>query len=128
MQEDKRELEIVHEREQALYTALTTSDPDMFEDILSKDVTYIHSTGIAETKAENIAGQRHGVHKHGPITPHDRRTRIIGNVAVTRGMIDMVDTAHGAPYTFRLLETLVWIKEEDGVWRLLVRHATRLPL
>jgi hypothetical protein len=42
-------------------------------------------------------------------------------------MIDMVDTAHGAPYTIRLQETLVWVKEA-GTWRLLVRQATRLPL
>jgi hypothetical protein len=39
----------------------------------------------------------------------------------------MVDTAHGQPFTMRLRETLVWVKE-DGVWRLLVRQATKLPL
>lgn len=128
MQQDDSELKIIRQREAALYRALSTSDIEAFEDVFSEDVTYIHSTSIAETKAENIAGQRHGVHKHGSIKPVGPRTRIVGDIAVTLGMIDMVDTAHGAPYTMRLRETLVWIKEKDGVWRLLVRQATRLPL
>jgi ketosteroid isomerase-like protein len=118
---------IIAEREQALYAALTASDADALGDIFSDDVTYIHSPGIAETKAENLTGQRSGLYKHGPITTVERRTRVFGDVAVTCDVIDMVDTAHGAPYTFRLRETLVWIKEA-GTWRLLVRHATRLPL
>lgn len=121
------EASIIAEREKALYAGLTASDAAALADIFSDDVTYIHSTSIAETKEENLAGQRNGVHRHGAITPLNTRTRIFGNVAVTRGMIDMVDTAHGAPYTIRLQETLVWIKEGD-TWRLLVRQATKLPL
>jgi ketosteroid isomerase-like protein len=124
MSDDSR---IIAEREKELYAALTASDADALSDILSDDVTYIHSTSIAENKEEQLAGQRHGVHKHGPITTVKSRTRMFGNVAVSRGVIDMVDTAHGQPFTMRLRETLVWVKE-DGVWRLLVRQATKLPL
>jgi ketosteroid isomerase-like protein len=118
---------IIAGREQALYAGLTASDADALDDVFSDDVTYIHSPGIAETKQENLIGQRSGLYKHGPITAVEKRTRIFGEVAVTTGLIDMVDTAHGAPYTMRLRETLVWIKQ-GGTWRLLVRHATRLPL
>jgi ketosteroid isomerase-like protein len=118
---------IIAEREKALYAALTASDADALADVLSDDVTYIHSTGIAETKQENMAGQRNGVHKHGPIKRLHGKTQISGDLAVTRGVIDMVDTAHGAPFTLRLCESLVWIREA-GTWRLLLRHATRLPL
>jgi ketosteroid isomerase-like protein len=121
------ESKAIAERENALYAALTASDADALADILSDDVTYIHSTSVAENKAEQLAGQRHGVHKHGPIATVERRTQVFGNVAVSCGMIDMVDTAHGQPFTLRLRETLVWVKE-GAVWRLLVRHATRLPL
>jgi len=118
---------IIVERENARYAALTASDADALDDILSDDVTYIHSTSIAETKDAQLAGQRHGVHRHGAIATIERRTRMFGNIAVTRGVIDMVDTAHGQPFTMRLRETLVWI-EEGEVWRLLVRQATKLPL
>lgn len=126
MQDDEVELQRVAEREGQLYAALAGEDIDAFEDIFSDDVTYIHSTSIAETKAENIAGQRHGVHRHGPTTTVSKHTRVIGEVAVTRGVIDMLDTAHAEPFHIRLRETLVWVKE-DGDWRLLVRQATRLP-
>jgi uncharacterized protein (TIGR02246 family) len=121
------DLELVAAREDALYAALASGDTGAFDDLFADDVTYIHSTGVAETKAENIAGQAHGVHRHGPTTTVSKRTRIIGDVAVTRGVIDMIDTAHGEPYSFRLCQTLVWIRA-DGTWRLLVRHATKIPV
>jgi 4-hydroxy-4-methyl-2-oxoglutarate aldolase len=120
------QLQLIAEREEALYAALATNDAAAFDDLFSDDVTYVHSTSIAETKAENIAGQRHGVHRHGPTTTVNRRTRILGDVAVTHGVIDMIDTAHGDPFSIRLRQTLVWVRE-DGVWRLLVRQATRIP-
>ncbi|MDR3532369.1 MAG: nuclear transport factor 2 family protein [Rhodopila sp.] len=129
MSEDESELRIIAAREDALYAALTASDVAAMQDIFAEDVTYIHSTSVAETKAENIAGQAHGVHRHGPIIRlKERKTRVFADIAVTRGLIDMADTAHGPSYTMRLRETLVWVKEKDGVWRLLVRHASRLPI
>jgi ketosteroid isomerase-like protein len=121
------DLELIAEREDALYAALAGGASGAFDGLFSDDVTYIHSTGVAETKAENIAGQAHGVHRHGATTTVSKRTRVIGDVAVTRGIIDMIDTAHGEPYSFRLRQTLVWIRE-DGTWRLLVRHATKIPV
>ncbi|MDR1710368.1 MAG: nuclear transport factor 2 family protein [Propionibacteriaceae bacterium] len=125
---DEDELKVIAEREDLLIKAIGTSDLALFEDVFSADVTYIHSTSIAETKEENIAGQAHRVHRHGFTTPVEKTTRIFGGkVAVTRGLIDMIDTAHGDPFYMRIRETLVWIKEDDGVWRLLVRGATRLP-
>ncbi len=127
MSDDGEEQESIAAREDALYAALTASDGDALEDLFSEDLCYIHSTSIAETKAENIAGQRHGLHRHGPITTVTRSTRVLGETAVTLGIIDMVDTAHGDPYNLRLRQTLVWVKEQDGVWRLLVRQTTRLP-
>lgn len=126
MPDDSSDLTAVAEREEALYAALAASDADAFADLFTNDVTYIHSTSIAETKAENIAGQRHGVHRHGPTATLSKRTRVFGQVAVTCGVIDLIDTAHGDPFTIRLRQTLVWLKE-DGVWRLLVRQATRIP-
>lgn len=127
MTDTEKELREIAAREAALYAAITASDGDALGDLMSEHITYIHSTGIAETKAENIAGQRHGVHKHGAIVALRKDTRVDGDLAVTRGVIDMVDTAHGAPFTIRLLETLVWVKE-SGTWRLFLRQATKQPL
>jgi hypothetical protein len=70
MNEDAK---LIAEREQALYAGLTASDADALGGVFSDDVTYIHSTSIAETKAENLAGQRSGLHRHGPITPLNKR-------------------------------------------------------
>jgi hypothetical protein len=120
-------LDRIEERESELYLALWHSDSDAFMNILSADATYIHSTSIAETREEAAAGQRHGVFKHGEVVTVERNTRVFKDVVVTRGVIDMVDTAHDVPFEFRLRQTLIWIWEDDD-WRLLVRQTTRLPL
>lgn len=127
MSDDGADLQAIAEREEALYRAIELSDGDAFEEILSADATYIHSTSVAETREEAAAGQRHGVFKHGPTFTVAKETRLFSDVAVTRGIIDMLDTAHGEPFRLRLRQTLVWTKE-DGVWKLLVRHATKIPL
>lgn len=127
MSDDSAEARAVAEREEALYKAIELSDGDAFEEILSADATYIHSTSVAETREEAAAGQRHGVFKHGPTFTVTKNTRLFGDVAVTRGIIDMLDTGHGEPFRLRLRQTLVWTKE-NGVWKLLVRHATKIPL
>lgn len=124
---EELDLRRVAEREEALYDALATSDVAAFEDLFAEDCTYIHSTGIAETKTENVLGQAHGVHQHGRTRAVSGSTRLLGEVAITRGLIDMLDTAHDEPFTIRLRQTLVWVRE-DGDWRLLLRQATRIPV
>jgi len=126
MSDNKPATQIIAELEEALYTGLTNSDADALGKIMSEELVYVHSQGIAETKFENLTGQRSGLYVHGPIAQRGGRTKIFGDVAVTSGVIDMVDLAHGPKITLHLQETLVWTKEADG-WRLLLRHATRAP-
>lgn len=121
------DLEAVAEREDAFYRALEASDADAFEELLSADATDIHWSSVAETRDEFVAGQRHGLFKHGPTVIVERGTRLLGDAAVTRGIVDILDTGHGEPVRLRLRQTLLWVRE-DGAWKLLVRQATRIPL
>jgi ketosteroid isomerase-like protein len=126
MSEQSDLLRIISEREAALYAALSASDCDALAEIFSDDLLYVHSPGIAETKAENLAGQRSGLYKKGPIRRLSGHTDVLGEVAVTSCVIDMVNTTGTLKGTVRLLDALVWVRE-GGAWRLLVRQATRLP-
>lgn len=112
--------------EAKLYEGLTGSDPDMLSEVFADDLVYIHSQGIAETKDENLTGQRSGLFVHGPIERLNGGTTIYGDLAVTNGQIDMVDLGHGPATTLHLQQTLVW-KRDGGSWRLLLRQATRVP-
>jgi ketosteroid isomerase-like protein len=126
MNDGKPVARVIADMEEALYAGLTSSDAAALADVMSDELVYVHSSGIAETKAENLAGQRSGLYVRGPIARRGTRIRIFGDVAVTSAVIDMVDLAHGPRNTLHLQETLVWRKETSG-WRLLLRQATRLP-
>ncbi len=121
---DDAALKILEEREKRLYEGLTASSAEILDDVMSEDIVYIHSQGIADTKQDNLIGQQSGLFKHGPITRRNGYTTIYGDMAVTTGMTDMIDLAHGPATTLHLEQTLIWINE-DGTWRLLLRQATR---
>jgi hypothetical protein len=114
-------------REQELYRAMLAFDYPALDRILSDEVTYVHSTGVAESKAAYFAGLRKGLYEYGDITRISGRTRVLGEVAITDGIIEMLVGAEGsAKGTIRLLHVLVW-RLEAGSWRLLLRQATRIP-
>jgi hypothetical protein len=118
------DLRILEEREKQLYAGLTASSAEILDDVMSESLTYVHSQGIAETKRENLIGQQSGLFRHGHIERRNGETRVYGDLAVTNGLIDMVDLAHGSAQTLHLEQTLIWIKE-GGKWRLLSRSATK---
>jgi ketosteroid isomerase-like protein len=119
----------VERRERAFYAAQTASDVVSLDDIMSDAMTtFGHSTGVVDTKAEYLEGVRAGRYRHGPICRLNGSTRVIGDAAVTIGLIDLMAMPPGAPArTLRLQQVLVWEKE-NGKWRLYLRQATALSL
>ncbi len=113
-------------REDELYQAMLALDYTALDEALSDDVRYIHSTGVVETKAEYFAGLREGLYEYGAITRISGDTAQYGSIAITTGVIDMLVAKGSAKNTIRLQHVLIW-REEAGVWRLLLRQATRIP-
>lgn len=119
--------QIITDRENALWQAMLAFDHAALDGILSDELCYIHSTGVAETKAEYFAAMRRGLYEYGAITIVSNRTRLFADAAVTSGVMEMAVGANGsAKHVIRLLHVLVW-RREAGTWRLLLRQATRIP-
>jgi ketosteroid isomerase-like protein len=113
--------------EKALYRAMITQDLDALDALLADDVVYIHSTAVAETKAEYFAGVRNGLYDYAAIDSSDVTVRRRGEIAIQTGTVRMSVGARSAPKApITLLFTLVWQREQQG-WRLWQRHATRVP-
>ncbi len=127
MDETGPAVKAVADREAALYAAMIAADYATLNGILSAESTYVHSTGVVETKGDYLAALRRGLYEYGEIRRIKGLTRIFGGAAITCGVIDMLVGAEGgAKSVIRLQHVLVWV-EEEGVWRLLLRQATRLP-
>ncbi len=116
-------------RESALCVAMLALDHAAVEQILAADLSYVHYTIVAESKAAYLAGPRNGLYKDRAITERGGGSaRMLGNAALSTGVIEMRVGAKGAAKgTVRLRYALVWV-EERAIWRLLLRQATRIPL
>ena len=120
----KREL---IEAERSLYRAMIGRDRAALERILAADLVYIHSTAVAESRIEYLAGVANGLYEYGTIVSRDIRWLVRGDIAVMNGIVDMTVGSHGAAkQLIHLLFCLVWAKH-DGAWRLHFRQATRIP-
>ena len=115
------------DQEAALYRAQIAGDVAALRPFLSRDLVYIHSTGVAETLDGYLAGVADRLYEYGSIATRERRVQVFDQVAIVTGIVDMTVSAQGAPkQLIHLLFSLIWGRE-DGTWRLTFRQATRIP-
>jgi len=118
----------VEQAETRLYAAMMHDDYEALDALLAPDVTYVHSNGVAEDKETYLRGVRGGLYEYERIEIQQGHTRLFGTVAIMTGQIHMwVGNRGQSKPLVRLLSTLVWTREFGEGWRLLRRHATRLP-
>ncbi len=113
--------------EEALYRAQVAGSVADIAPLLSAELRYLHSTGVAETRDEYLAGVTGRLYEYGRIESRDVRMTVSEDLAIQDGVVAMTVSAHGAPKTLiHLLFCLVW-RREGAQWKLLYRQATRIP-
>jgi ketosteroid isomerase-like protein len=113
--------------EQDLYRAMVAHDRTALQKMLAPDVVYVHSTAVAESRDEYLAGVAAGLYEYRSVTSRGVRVRVHGETAFVDGICDMRVGTKGGPATLiHLLFVLAWIRN-GGQWQLLHRHAVRIP-
>ena len=113
--------------ERELYRAQVAGSVEDIEPFLSTDLRYLHSTGVAETRSEYLAGVAGRLYEYGRIESRGVRLNVSEDLAIQDGFVDMTVSARGARKTLiHLLFSLVW-RREGAQWKLLYRQATRIP-
>ena len=113
--------------EQDLYRAMVADDRAALAALIGEDVVYVHSTAVAESRDEYFAGLDQGLYEYEAVSSRDVRVRAYGDTALTDGICDMRVGAQGQPAVLiHLRFVLAWVRS-DGRWRLVHRHATRIP-
>lgn len=118
---------VASEWESRLYRAMIDCDEEQLEVLLADDLVYIHSTGVAETKSEYLAGVLRGLYDYGAVGAHSVRTLDDDGYVIRNGIVEMTVGERGAPRGLvELLHTFVW---RVGVerWQLVLRQGTRIP-
>ena len=109
-----------------LRNAMLAADKAKLEELVADQLSYGHSSGVVETKAQFIdviAGKK-TLYKS--ITLSEPITAVTGPNAIARHIFSAETEAGGKPGTARVGVLQVWQKQPGG-WKLLARQAFRLP-
>ena len=94
--------------------------------MMTDDLTYTHSSGIEESKAEFLDGLKSGKYLYREIAPRGRKVRVHGDAAIVSGPAHVVIEPGGKRTEIDLYFTELYVKE-GGQWRMALWHSTRLP-
>jgi len=108
--------------ERARFAAIVAKDTVRLGQLLADDMTYAHSTGTVQTRAEFLTQIANGRLDYRVIEPTELRVRVFGEAAVVEGRVSMVVPADS--FVLRFID--VWVRRGDS-WRMAAWQSTRLP-
>lgn len=108
-----------------LRKAMIAKDGKQFDALISENVSYGHSAGRIETKAEFIKVALASKTVTKSLTFTDQTSKIVGNNAIVRFIHNAENEIEGKPSTTKIGVLTVWQKEQ-GAWKLFARQAFRL--
>jgi ketosteroid isomerase-like protein len=111
---------------EALRKAVFGQDKPQLEALCAEQLSYGHSDGRVETKAQFINGvmTRKAILKS--LTLSDHTIAIVGADAIARHMLAAESETDGKPTSTKIGVLQVWQKQ-GGDWKLLVRQSFRPP-
>ena len=101
--------------EDARYDAQMEKNLEALDRLIGKELVYIHSSSVQDTKASFIESLRSGKVVYHSMERSDTKVRTFGNVAIVTGKAVFEVTARGRDKTLNLLFHSVWVKRETGV-------------
>ena len=105
--------------------AMLKADKATFDRLCSDQLSYGHSAGRVETKAEFIAASTNGKTTWTTIDFNDRSVKIAGDNAISRFMLTGQTLSEGKTTDIKIGVLMVWTKEGNA-WKLLARQAFRV--
>jgi hypothetical protein len=111
----------VAERVELLRRTMLKHDKAAFEDLLADALSYGHTTGLVETKADMINAFVSGHTVFSSLDLPEQTIAFSGDIAIVRHRFNGECTNGGKPSSPRIRVVQAWQKQ-DGRWRLLVRQ------
>lgn len=110
--------------EWARFEALLGNDIALVDGLLAPELTYIHSNGARQTKAEYLQPLAAGKVLYKSIVASDQQIQIVGDAAVVTGTVKLLVNT-GFDRSMEAIYTEVYVKR-DGRWLLLLWQSTLL--
>ena len=116
----------VSEAVEKLLKAMIDGDRASLESCASDSLSYGHSSGMVENKAEFVEHIASGKSDFVTIDLSEQTISVKQNIGVVRHTLSATTNDGGKPGTVKIKVLLVFEKEK-GQWKLLARQAVKLP-
>ncbi len=110
----------------ARFAAMVKGDASYLEAALDPSLTYHHSSGSAQTRAEFMGSIRAGVLKYKALDVIERKVRRVGPIAIITGIFRLQATNNREIIDSKARFTDVY-ENKDGRWVQLAWQNTRIP-
>lgn len=107
------------------FAAMVQGDQAALEGLLADDLTYTHSNGQLETRAQFLESLRSGTMRYLSAEPSGQEVRLYGDTAVVTGRAEIKASLQGQELVLSLRFTEVWVKS-GGAWKLAAWQSTRI--
>jgi ketosteroid isomerase-like protein len=104
--------------------AMIAGDVATLDRLLADDLTYAHSTGQVESKAEFLGRIKSGDLKYNAMPREDVKVRLLGCAAIVTGRAKLDVESKGVKLSFPLRFTDVYVKRAER-WQLIAWQSTR---
>lgn len=115
----------VLEAVEKLRTAMISGDRDALTAIAADSLTYGHSGGNVQNKAEFVEGIASGKSDFVTIDLSEQTVSVSNHVAIVRHVLNATTNDVGKPGAVKIKILLVFVKEK-GSWKMLARQAVKL--
>jgi hypothetical protein len=118
--------DVVKAAELQRFEAAQKVDLDLLGKLLGDDLTYTHSTGALQTKAQLLDDLKTGKLQFKKIEPGELQVRVFGAAALINGTAKFSVVSNGEAKDINLRFTDVWINRA-GRWQMVAWQSTKLP-
>jgi hypothetical protein len=108
------------------YAAMVDADLAALEELCAEELSYTHSSGVRDTRAEYLGKVRSGYYDYHRIDHPVERVEVVGDTAVVVGRMTADLHVDGTRKTIDNLALAVWTRSPGG-WRLLAYAPSPLP-
>ena len=118
--------DVVKAAELKRFESAVKNDLDALGKLLGDDLTYTHSTGALQTKAQLLGDLKSGKLQFKKIEPSDLLVRVFGATAIINGTAKIAVVSDGQPKDVTVRFTDAWVKR-GGAWQMVAWQSTKLP-
>jgi len=102
--------------EDARFAAMVRADTVWLRDALADDLSYVHSSGRRETKAQYLESLGSGTLRYQEFTPRERQARLLGDTAaVVVGLAHARAVSAGQSFDFDVRYVAVYVAQRGTV-------------